>query len=67
MMTYMYLNVDSPLQTSRHPKRLSSVGILNIAEDEEVKEEPPNHLHQLTIPLPLLLIYLVLIHHRQRQ
>ena len=55
-----YLNVDGPAQSSRHPEGLASIGVFNIAKDEKIKEEPTNHLHQLTIPLPLLLVNHVL-------
>ena len=62
--TYIYLDVDSPVQTSRHSEGLSSVGVFYVAKNEEVKEEPANHLHKLTISLPLLFINHVLIHCR---
>ena len=60
MASYMYLNVDGPLQASGHPEGFSRVGVLDVAENEEIEEEPANHLHQLVVPLPLLLINHVL-------
>ena len=55
-----HLNVDGPLESSRQPERLSRVRVLDVAKDEKIEEEPTNHVHQLMVTLPLILIYHVL-------
>ena len=53
-----YLNVEAPLEGTRDPEGQPSLRVLHIAQQEQVKEEPANGLHQLLVPLPLT------VHHR---
>ena len=52
-----YLNIDGPLHAPREAEGVASDGVLHIAQDEEVKEEPAHSLYQLVVALPLLVIH----------
>ena len=55
--TNTHLHIDSPGQASWDAEGLSSVRILHVAEEQKVKEEPTNHLHQLLMAHLLTLMY----------
>ena len=53
---YAYLHIYGPSHASWESKGVSSYRVLNITQNEQVKEEPPNCFQELLIVLPFSLI-----------
>jgi len=51
-----YLHIYGPSHASWESKGVSSYRVLNITQNEQVKEEPPNCFQELLIVLPFSLI-----------
>ena len=59
--TFTHLYIDSPDPPPWDAKGQSRVRILHIAQHQEVKEEPANHLHQLLVTNSFILIHWLLV------
>ncbi len=53
----IHLDIDGPLKSTGYSERSASDRVFHVAEDEQVKEEPTNHLHQLIVPPTLALVH----------
>jgi hypothetical protein len=55
-----HLYVDGPLQATGQAERETTAGILHIPQQKQIKEEPTNHIHQLTVATLLTICHRVL-------